>query len=463
MQNNVEQRLNELKKKSLLETVFSVGHLPGYVFVTASPLSILAAHRMASTPESRLPQPIPMQRGEWNGSLDALPWLDHYISPGSWAIIQEYPEQSEKGKLSYVLGSCQETQRSIVAVIPSQPRFTKTLETEEQLKEPIHKRRMEARKAAFQKVVAQAKSRFVVLEEEDRIAEATRRIEGLRSEIRRTVVSLGERITQLADLKRVEEEETAWSISEKRMHRPRKAGKASAPRLWVPAEYEETHQVFRVSYDQGISFSDVFAQGFSLPKISRRPGGDLEVEVVVMNTETFDWAFTEMNRYIAYEYLGQFYLHGLLILPIFSPSSLQPLMVPPLDDQLRSFVDSYIHRTAIHRLFSLYHWKHGDRIRYQNETYLLGVVNLEEGSVTGRKINTSFSAKTHDQSQDFAMPVHEVERIFHIGDGIEITAGQYKGQTGTLFLEETEGNLTIWTTLSDEDVPVSFPNSDSKL
>jgi hypothetical protein len=156
-------------------------------------------------------------------------------------------------------------------------------------------------------------------------------------------------------------------------------------------------------------------------------------------------------------------LHGLLILPIFSPSSLQPLMVPPLDDQLRSFVDSYIHRTAIHRLFSLYHWKHGDRIRYQNETYLLGVVNLEEGSVTGRKINTSFSAKTHDQSQDFAMPVHEVERIFHIGDGIEITAGQYKGQTGTLFLEETEGNLTIWTTLSDEDVPVSFPNSDSKL
>ena len=151
----------------------------------------------------------------------------------------------QEGKLVYVLGSCQETQHSIVAIILSQPHFTKTLETEEQLKEPIHKWHMEARKATFQKVVAQAKLRFMVLEEEeDRIAETTRHIKGLRSEIRRTVVSLGERITQLADLKRVEEEETAWSISEKQTHWPCKAGKASAPHLWVLAEYEETHQVF---------------------------------------------------------------------------------------------------------------------------------------------------------------------------------------------------------------------------
>ena len=101
-----------------------------------------------------------------------------------------------------------------------------------------------------------------------------------------------------------------------------------------------------------------------------------------MNTKTFDWAFTEMNRYIAYKYLGQFYLHGLHILPIFSPLSLQPLMVPPLGNQLCSFVDSYIHHTTIHQLVLLYHWKHGDRIHYQNETYLLGVMNLVEGSVT---------------------------------------------------------------------------------
>ena len=71
--------------------------------------------------------------------------------------------------------------------------------------------------------------------------------------------------------------------------------------------------------------------------------------------------------------------------------------------------------------------------------------------------------ETHNQFQDFAMPVHEVECIFHIGDGIKITVGQYKGQTGTVFLEETEGNLIIWTTISDEDVPVSFLDSDSRL
>lgn len=147
MQNIFKRRLNELTKTALLESVFTVGHLPGYIFVTASPINIPAAQKKASTSESRLPQPIPMQRDEWRGSLDALPWLNHYIPPGSWAIIQDHPERHEKGKLAYVLGSCQETQRSIVAVVPDQPPFDKTLGNKTLLERPMEQRRMAAHEA----------------------------------------------------------------------------------------------------------------------------------------------------------------------------------------------------------------------------------------------------------------------------------------------------------------------------
>lgn len=122
---------------ALLKSVFTVGHLPGYIFITASPINIAAAQKKASTTKSQLPQPIPMQHDEWHGSLDALPWLNHYIPPGSWVIIQDHPEQLEKGKLAYVLGSCQKTQHSIVAVVPDQPPFNKTLGNKTLLERPM--------------------------------------------------------------------------------------------------------------------------------------------------------------------------------------------------------------------------------------------------------------------------------------------------------------------------------------
>ena len=86
---------------ALLKSVFTVGHLPGYIFITASPINIAAAQKKASTTKSQLPQPIPMQHDEWHGFLDALPWLNHYIP---WAIIQDHPEQLEKGKLAVCVG-----------------------------------------------------------------------------------------------------------------------------------------------------------------------------------------------------------------------------------------------------------------------------------------------------------------------------------------------------------------------
>ena len=173
----------------------------------------------------------------------------------------------------------------------------------------------------------------------------------------------------------------------------------------------------------------------------------------------FDWAFTPMNNYIVYEYLGQFYLYGLCILPIFSLESLQLLSVPPLGNELQSFVNSYLHNASIHQLFSILHWKHGDRITFHFEMYLLGELKLHEGSVTGRKISTTFSGKAHGWSQvNVPMSVHDVNHIFCVGDGIEVTAGNYKGKTGAVIGEE-DGCLTIWTTLSKESMPVSCSDS----
>ena len=100
-------------------------------------------------------------------------------------------------------------------------------------------------------------------------------------------------------------------------------------------------------------------------------------------------------------------------------------------------------------------------ITFQNEMYLLGELKLHEGSVTGRKINTTFSGEAHGQSQvNIPMSVHDVNRIFHVGDGIKVTAGNYKGQTSMVIGEE-DRCLTVWTTLSKESMPVSC--SDSEL
>ena len=82
--------------------------------------------------------------------------------------------------------------------------------------------------------------------------------------------------------------------------------------------------------------------------------------------------------------------------------------------------------------------------------YLLGELKLHKGSVTGRKINTVFSGEAHGWSQvNVPMSVHNVNRIFRMGDGVEVTAGNYKGQTGAVIGEE-DRCLTLWTTLSEE-------------
>ena len=270
---------------------------------------------------------------------------------------------------------------------------------------------------------------------------------------------IGGETRELADLKAVEEKEMAWSIPESRNPQPQKPG---APHLWTLEDYYATQEVFGVRHPPEMLFSKAFSKQFRLPKISRHTNTELKVEVVKMNTEMFDWAFTPANDYIVYEYLGRFYLHGLCILPIFSPDSLWLISVPPLGDELHSFIDSYLHRASIHRLFSILHWKHGDRIAFQSEMYLLGELKLDEGSVTGRKMNTMFSGEAYGWSQvNIPMSVHNVDHIFHVGDGIQVIVGNYKGQTGMVIGEE-DGCLTVWTTLSEENMPISS-DSDSRL
>ena len=400
-----------------------------------------------------------MPRGEWHGNLDSLSWLHRYVSPGSWVTIDDYTDKSEQGKLGYVLGVCHVTQRSVVAVIPSLPPVNTTPDKDKDEK-TLHERGKAAHEAAFRDEITYAKSRFLASEEEARIAVAILRIESWRSEIKRSACTPEERRKALVDLKKVEDEETAWGIMESRIVRTwtRKRNL----RLWKLEEYYMTGKVFGTRHSAGTSFSKAFSKKFRLPKISRQADNpnNLKVEVDTLELETFDWAFVNTNEYIVYEYLGRFYLNGLRIVPIFFPKSLQLLSTPPLGDELRFFVDSYLHWALIHRLFSKLHWKHGDRIRYQNETYLLGGLNVDEGSVTGRKLNMKFSDETYEQSQVVvAMPIHEVDRIIRVGDGVEVIAGHYQGQTGTV-LEEVNENLTILTTISEEGVPVNSFHSE---
>ena len=77
-------------------------------------------------------------------------------------------------------------------------------------------------------------------------------------------------------------------------------------------------------------------------------------------------------------------------------------------------------------------------ITFQNEMYLLGELKLHEGSVTERKINTTFSGEAHGQPQvDIPMSVHNVNCIFRVGDGVEVTAGNYRGKPAQLLEKKT--------------------------
>lgn len=99
-----------------------------------------------------------------------------------------------------------------------------------------------------------------------------------------------------------------------------------------------------------------------------------------------------------------------------------------------------------------------------NGTLEVKVIELNTKTMMGQKVKTSFSAEVLDQPPwDIPMSVHELEHLFCIGNGIKITAGQFKGESSMLLLDEMEGNLTIWTILSHEDQPVSFPSSHSRF
>ena len=113
-------------------------------------------------------------------------------------IIDDHLDKSEIGKLGYILGSCLETQCSIVAVVPnplptSNPLHPDMKRDPKQLKETEHQHGKAAHEAAFQNEVALAKSRFLASEEEDHIAAATICIEHQRSEIKRSECTLEER------------------------------------------------------------------------------------------------------------------------------------------------------------------------------------------------------------------------------------------------------------------------------
>ena len=302
MQAIFEQRLHQLKDTSVLEEVFSARHLPGYIFVTASTLKILEVYRQASSLNTRLHFPIPtMPHGEWSSNLESLPWLCHYISPGSWVVIDDYTEKSKQGKLGYVLGSCHVTQRSMVTVIPSLPPVDMTSDKDRNEKTP-HECGKAAHETVFRDEIAFVKSRFLASEEEARIAAAILRIESQRSEIKRSAGTPEERWMALADLKKVEDEETAWGIMESRTVRTRKR----PLRLWKLEEYHMTRKVFGVRHSAGTLFSKAFSKKFRLPKISRQTEnpGNLEIKVDTLELEMFDWAFVNTNEYIIYEYLG---------------------------------------------------------------------------------------------------------------------------------------------------------------
>lgn len=99
-----------------VESVFTLKHLPGRVFVLAPPQYIKAVRHLTGIQS----QPHHIPRAEWGAGSDStqwLPWLQCDIPPRTWVRISK-GSLRYTGDLAYVVGSARETDALLIAVVP---------------------------------------------------------------------------------------------------------------------------------------------------------------------------------------------------------------------------------------------------------------------------------------------------------------------------------------------------------
>lgn len=193
-------------------------------------------------------------------------------------------------------------------------------------------------------------------------------------------------LRQILSDAREEVEDMKKQVKKQTNNQHRRTGKGHL-RLFDPAIYQNAcpDKIVEISSEQ-VPLPQLLAHKLTGAIISN----DLQVTELEMNLDEFEWAFdwTLEPRLSGnlFQYGARFYLHGLLLVPVFTSNEVDLVPVPSVN-QLQLFVDSAFH-PRIDRIFSVLHWKRGDLIKHEGVNYTLDDVSLGLGNpfVTARKV-----------------------------------------------------------------------------
>lgn len=222
-----------------------------------------------------------------------------------------------------------------------------------------------------------------------------------------------------------------------------------APGTCIPFEYT-TDEVFE--------FANEFPTCFDRPTILT----DLEtllpdVGSSSMTLWSLDTMMSSARQERVYFYQGRVFLRGLELLPIYDNRAVE--FANPTLEGLAPFVQSGFDRPRIDRLFSAHHWQLGDKLRcnwivegelwYTDDEscwYYLREIVWNDLAVRARKIDTHFGYSgprdINSGLNDVMLPLHWTQRVFEVGDDVEITFGMHKGKSGALS-EVTAKTVTV--------------------
>lgn len=166
------------------------------------------------------------------------------------------------------------------------------------------------------------------------------------------------------------------------------------------------------------------------------------------NLARFNWAdLPIINGDSIYQFDGQLFYRGLLLLPLSAFATVDVVAVPP-SHEIILFAQSCIDPPCIDGLLSQLHWQAGDRVSRGDDLYQLEDVQLDEGSVLASPLGSQSTKELMVK-----IPIKELQRRFVVGDYVMVLVGMCKGMTG-LVLASGDGTLDILT--NDDGTYVSI-------
>ena len=211
---------------------------------------------------------------------------------------------------------------------------------------------------------------------------------------------------------------------------------------------------FEYMTDDIFEFASEFPACFNRPTILTNPETLLpDVGSNSVTLWSLDTMMSSARAESVFFYNGRVFLCGLELIPIYDNRALE--FANPSIEDLAPFVQSGFDRPRIDRLFSVHHWRRGDKLRYNDDHscwYYLREILWNDLTVRVQKINPTFgdtsSGGSNSGLDDVQLHLHWTQRAFEVGDNVEITFGMHKGKSGMLSKLTAKTATVVCTDLS---------------